>query len=215
MESRELRKIGFPTHRLGRRRREAVILKSRNVYIDWLILAPAIPVAPIAITWWLPWERWIPWGRLPKAFLGPYALYLFFVAYHFDDDFRHWWYYIWLAIAGVIVSIMAVIERIEGTKENEATERKAIMLDQAQRWPVAEGLVLHTVQSPDADGDPKVTLRYMYRVHDQEFFGCESATFTNRDDAERFESRCTERKLKVHYQPDKPEICVLDRDALR
>ena len=183
---------------------------------DWLILAPAIPAIPIFVTWWLPWERWIPWAKLPKAIVGPYALYLFFAAFHFDDNHRYWWlYYGWLAIAGVVVSVMAVVEKVEGRVEKEARERKASMLEQAQRWPVAEGLVLHTGQGPDADGAPKVTLRYMYKVGDQEFFGCESATFTSRDDAERFESRCKERKLKVHYQQDKPEICVLDHDALR
>jgi hypothetical protein len=110
---------------------------------------------------------------------------------------------------------MAVVEKVEGRVEKEASERKASMLVQAQRWPVAEGFVLHTDQVPDADGTPKVTLRYMYKVDDQEFFGCVSATFTSRDDAERFESRCKERRLKVHYQQDKPEICVLNNDALR
>ena len=89
------------------------------------------------------------------------------------------------------------------------------MLEQAKGWPVAEGFVLHTRQGPDADGAPKVILRYMYKVDNQEFFGSESATFTSREDAERFESRCRERKLKVHYQQDKPEICVLDHDAIR
>ena len=74
------------------------------------------------------------------------------------------------------------------------------MLEQVQRWSVAEGLVLHTDQGPDADGAQKVTLRYMYKVDDQEFFGCESATSASRNDAERFESRCKEPKLKVRYQ---------------
>ena len=42
-------------------------------------------------------------------------LYLFFVAFHFDDNHRNWWlYYGWLAIAGVVVSAMAVIEKVEG-----------------------------------------------------------------------------------------------------
>ena len=80
--------------------------------LDWLIVAPAIPVAPIFVTWWLPWERWIPWGRLPKAVLGPYALYLFFVGYHFDH-LEHWWAYIWLAIAGVILTVMALRQGIK------------------------------------------------------------------------------------------------------
>ncbi len=184
--------------------------------IDWLILAPAIPAIPIFFTWWLPWERWIPWAKLPKAVVGPYALYLFFVAFHFDDNHRYWWfYYGWLAVAGIVVSVMAVAEMVEGRVEKEDRERKASMLEQARRWPVAEGQVLHTVRGPDAGGAPKVTIRYMYKVGDQEFLGCESATFTSTDDAERSEFRCKERKLKVRYQPDKPEICVLDHDALR
>jgi hypothetical protein len=81
---------------------------------DWLIVVPAIPAVPIFITWWLPWERGIPWGKLPKAILGPYALYLFFVACHFDEHLTQWWAYIWLAIAGVVVSIMALVEKAKG-----------------------------------------------------------------------------------------------------
>ena len=184
--------------------------------IDWLIMAPAIPAIPVFVTWYLPWERWIPWKKLPKAVVGPYALYLFFVAFHFDDNHRYWWlYYGWLAIAGVAVSAMAVVENVDGRTEKEAREKEKSMSEQAQRWPVAEGFVLHTAQGPNTDGSAKVTLRYMYKVDDQEFFGCVSATFPSRDDAERFESRCKERKLKVHYQQDKPGICVLDRDAFR
>ena len=85
---------------------------------DWLILAPAIPAIPIFVTWWLPWEMWIPWAKLPKAVVGPYALYLFFVAFHFDDNHRYWWlYYGWLAIAGVVVSIWAVTEKVKRRAE--------------------------------------------------------------------------------------------------
>jgi hypothetical protein len=97
--------------------------------IDCLILAPAIPAIPVFVTWYLPWERWIPWKKLPKAVVGPYALYLFFVAFHFDDNRRYWWlYYGWLAIAGVVVSIMAVVEKVEGRAEKKAGERKASTL---------------------------------------------------------------------------------------
>ena len=97
----------------------------------------------------------------------------------------------------------------------QARERKARILDQARHWPVAEGFVLHNGQIRDADGLLKVTLSYMYKVNEEEFFGGESFTFTSEGDAERFESRCKERKLKIHYQQDKPEICVLDRDEMR
>ena len=88
--------------------------------IDWLILAPAVPAIPMFITWWLPWERWIPWAKLPKSIVGPYALYLFFVAFHFDDSHRLWWlYYGWLGIAGVVVSVMAVVEKVKGKERPE------------------------------------------------------------------------------------------------
>jgi len=79
-------------------------------------------------------------------------------------------YYGWLAIAGVVVSVIALVEHFEGRMEKEAAERKAGISEQAQRWPVAEGFVLHIDQSPDADGAPKVTLCYMYKVGEQEFF---------------------------------------------
>jgi hypothetical protein len=51
--------------------------------IDALIVAPVLPLVPILATWWLPWENWIPWGKLPKAILGPYLLYASFVSWHF------------------------------------------------------------------------------------------------------------------------------------
>ena len=89
------------------------------------------------------------------------------------------------------------------------------MLEQARGWPVAEGFVLRTAQSRDTDGSLKVSLSYLFKVRDEEFFGGESFTFKSEDDAERFESRCRERKLKVHYQQDKPEICVLEHDGMR
>jgi len=44
--------------------------------------------------------------------------------------------------------------------------------------------------SRDADGVLKLTLGYMYKVHDEEFDSSESFTFTSSDDTERFESRC-------------------------
>ena len=60
-----------------------------------------------------------------------------------------------------------------------------------------------------------MSLSYLYKVYDEEFYGSESFTFTSEADVERFESRCRERKLRVHYQQDNPEICVLDHDGMR
>lgn len=73
--------------------------------VDVLILAPLIPLAPILITWWLPWERWIPWAKLPKAVLGPYVLYLSFAAWHFD--FPKWLVVLTLVVGG----ILSVVEK--------------------------------------------------------------------------------------------------------
>lgn len=106
-------------------------------------------------------------------------------------------------LGGIAVSAVAIFEL-----------RKARMVKQARDWPVAEGRVLHTSQSRDADGVLKVTLTYTYKVRDERFGGSESFTFTSADDAERFESVCRERKLKVHYRQDEPQTCVLDRDGM-
>lgn len=49
----------------------------------------------------------------------------------------------------------------------------------------------------------------------EEFYGNESFTFTSEDGAERFEPRCRERKLKVHYQQTKPDLRARPRwDAI-
>jgi hypothetical protein len=81
--------------------------------VDWLIVAPAIPAAPVFITWWLPWEKWIPWDRLPKSVLGLYLIYLSFVFCHFDTHFAHWWCYVWLAVVGVMLLVIAIREKVK------------------------------------------------------------------------------------------------------
>ena len=119
-----------------------------------------------------------------------------------------------MALWGVTVSAMAIFDLRKARTLKQARERKATILKQARDWPVVDGFVLHTDQSRDADGVPKVTVSYMYKVHDEDFYGSETFTFTSEYDAERVESQCRERKLRVHYQQDKPEICVLDRDGI-
>ena len=131
---------------------------------------------------------------------------------HFKQS---WWIVSFVGLWGITVSAMAIFDLRKARMLKQARERKARMLEQARDWPVAEGFVLHNGRSTDADGLLKVTLSYMYKVNQEEFFGGESFTFTSEDDAERFESRCRERKLKVHYQQDKPEVSVLDRDEMR
>lgn len=54
--------------------------------VDWLILAPVIPAAPIIITWWFPWEKWL-WDKVPRKILALYLIYGTFVAWHFE---LHW-----------------------------------------------------------------------------------------------------------------------------
>ncbi|WP_416243329.1 hypothetical protein ACLSSQ_16990 [Azospira sp. APE16] len=50
---------------------------------DWLILAPILPLSPVLATWFLPWERWLPWSNVPKLVSGPYLFYGAFVAHWF------------------------------------------------------------------------------------------------------------------------------------
>jgi hypothetical protein len=77
--------------------------------LDVLIVAPGIPLAPVVLTWWLPWERWIPWGKLPKGVLGPYALYVSFAAWHFRF---YWWFVLATFLVGASLSIVAILEQI-------------------------------------------------------------------------------------------------------
>jgi hypothetical protein len=139
--------------------------------VDVLIFTPLIP----AMTWFLPWERWVP-EIIPKKIVGPYLLYCAFAIWHFKQS---WWIVLLFGLMGTTVSAAAIFDLRKAAMLKQARERKARMLDQARDWPVAEGFVLHAGQSRDADGVVKVTLSYMYRVHDEEFDSSESFTFTS------------------------------------
>jgi hypothetical protein len=75
---------------------------------DVFILIPVIPLIPVVITWWLPWESWIP-KKVPKYVLGPYLLYAAFAAWHFNFSS---FVVIGLVIFGVAASVAAVVERV-------------------------------------------------------------------------------------------------------
>ncbi len=79
--------------------------------VDWLILAPLIPAAPVIITLWLPWEKWL-WEKVPKKILGPYLCYATFVAWHFKLD---WWAVLTLGIW----ALMAMIVAFRGTNRGD------------------------------------------------------------------------------------------------
>ena len=177
---------------------------------DILLFIPLIPAIPVIAFWVLPWERWIP-KIISNKIIGPYLLYCAFAIWHFKQP---WWIVSLVGLWGMTVSAMAILDLRKARMLRQARERKAWILKQAPNWPFAEGFVLHTNQSRDGDGVLKMTISYMYKVHEEEFFGSETFTFTNENDAERFESRCREQRPKVRYQQDKPEICVLDRNGL-
>jgi hypothetical protein len=179
--------------------------------VDVLIFIPLLPAIPVIAFWVLPWELWLP-KTIPNKIIGPYLLYCAFAVWHFKQP---WWIVSMVGLVGIAVSAAAVFDLRKARKLKQAQERKERMSKRARDWPVAEGFVLRTGQSRDAGGALKVTLSYLYKVLDEEFYSGESFTFMSKDDAEQFESRCRERKLKVHYQQDKPEICVLDHDGMR
>jgi len=179
--------------------------------VDVLIFIPLIPAIPVIALWPLPWERWIP-KVVPGKIIGPYLLYFAFAIWHFKQP---WWAVLMAGLIGIALSASAIFDVRKARRLKQERERKVGMLEQARDWPVAEGLVLHDRQSRNADGLLNVSVTYMYKVNEEEFFGGESFTFTCEDDAERFESRCRERKVKVHYQQDKPEVCALDRDDMQ
>ena len=167
--------------------------------IDVLVFLPLIPALPVLATWFLPWERWIP-RKIPKSIIGPYLIYCSFAIWHFKQS---GWFVALVALWGIGVSAVAAFE-----------VRKARQLRQSSKWPIAEGCVLHTGQNRDQNGFLNVTLTYTYKVHDERYGGSESFVFTNDHDAARFETECKDRALKVHYQHDRPEISVLDREGM-
>ncbi len=176
--------------------------------IDVLVFIPLIPVIPFG---WLPWERWIPDKAFSKI-IGPYLLYCAFAVWHFKLSVWGVWT---IGLMGVAFSAVPVFELRKARMGKQARERRAKMLKEAQDWPVADGFVYYTGQSRDVDGVRRVTLTYTYKVHKEGFVGSESFPFTSEEDAERLESGCKGGKVRVHYRPDKPEICVLDPDGVK
>jgi hypothetical protein len=73
--------------------------------LDIAILLPLIPALAVLITWWLPWERWTGWRRLPKLLLGPYLLYCAFGAWHFHFQ---WWVAAVTFIVGTVICMLSV-----------------------------------------------------------------------------------------------------------
>jgi len=76
---------------------------------ELLIAAPLVTVSPVLLTWWLPWERWIPWAKL-KAVLGPYLLYVSFALWYF----KFGWFVVAISFLwGVALSMWAIIDAIK------------------------------------------------------------------------------------------------------
>lgn len=77
--------------------------------LDVVVLLPVIPALLILFTWWLlPWDRWIPLEKIPKAFLGPYIMYAAFAAAYFKFGS---WVTVAVAVLGAALSIWAVVEK--------------------------------------------------------------------------------------------------------
>src|SRR5579871_3037296 len=92
--------------------------------IDVLIFIPVIPVIPVIITWWLPWERWIPRWKIPNKVSGPYVLYCSFAAWYFHGP---WWVVGMASLWAIVLCMMAVFDA-----------QKASRLRKARYWPTAE-----------------------------------------------------------------------------
>jgi hypothetical protein len=72
--------------------------------LDVLIWISLAPLLPIVVTWWLPWEKWLP-ERIPKYILGPYLIYAAFMAWHFKCD---WFVVVVVAALGLLCVFGAV-----------------------------------------------------------------------------------------------------------
>jgi hypothetical protein len=114
---------------------------------DVLIAFPVIPLIPLFITWWLPWERWIPWGKLPKIVLGPYVLYVALAAWHFRVG---GWYVLIVTIAGLILTIMGAVETAPTTLPS-TTDKK--FLKSLEDWLHGDSEVMILVRYTRAAGN--------------------------------------------------------------
>jgi Protein of unknown function (DUF3592) len=170
--------------------------------VDALVFIPLIPAAPVVATWWLPWERWIP-KKIPNKVVGPYLLYCSFAGWYFNMP---WWFIVGVALWGGVVCIMAAFE-----------VRKRKRREQARNWPTTEGYVTAVTETRDGDS-LKVTLSYTYKVQDERYGGSEEFVFSKDKAAVHFEARFEGKGregVKVHYQPDKPEMSVLAPETIR
>jgi hypothetical protein len=161
--------------------------------VDVLIFIPLIPAIPVIITWYLPWERWIP-RRIPKSILGPYLLYGTFAAWHFRMPT---WFILLIGAGGVADSAMAVFN---------LWKRKRLM--RARDWPAIKGSMVHVGESHDGSG-VKVTLTYTYRVQGKLYAGIQSFAFRRDEDAARFKDQFKAEKVEVHYRSDKPDVSAI------
>jgi hypothetical protein len=178
--------------------RKAGFFVSANT-VDVLVFIPLIPAIPVIATWFLPWERWIP-RKVPNKIIGPYLLYCAFSVWYFKQPL---WLIVGIGLWGIVVCVMAFFDL-----------RKSIRLREARDWPIADGRVLGTGQSQNDDGRIRVTLTYTYKIRDERYGGSEFFLFSNAEDADRFQTECEERAVKLHYQADRPEISVLIREEM-
>ena len=74
--------------------------------LDVLVFIPLLPAIPVAITWFLPWERWVP-KKVPNRVIGPYLLYCSFAESYFGVP---WWSVALVGLWGLAVCGVAVAE---------------------------------------------------------------------------------------------------------
>jgi hypothetical protein len=89
----------------------------RTPALDVIVTILLIPAFPILITWFLPWERWIP-KLVPKKIIGPYLIYSGFAAWYFGLPV---WLDVCVALFGSIVFVIAIVEG-KGKKPSGCTE---------------------------------------------------------------------------------------------
>ena len=167
-------------------------------FLDVLVFIPVIPAIPVVATWFLPWERWIP-RKIPNKIIGPYLVYCSFACWYFRVS---WWVILPVATLGVGACVIAGFD-----------PRKAQRLKQSRNWPATEGYVTGISETQDSDGYVNVTLAFNYKVSDERYGGTEVLVFKSEQEASRFK-RESGVKLKVHYQPDKPEVYVLGHESI-
>jgi len=78
-------------------------------WVDYLFLAPLVPVIASGALWFIPWEKYVPWRKIPLILIGAYLILAALSVRHFGFSI---WFQGTFALVGVILSAVWIFRRL-------------------------------------------------------------------------------------------------------